>query len=89
MSAGLRIACVLLIAQNVQAWALIRTHSATLPLLYKNVTEDVFCLALTTVPAQVSMDGTELSSSCYTSLTRVDNLEVDSIIAKMRLLNED
>jgi len=81
LSAGLRIACVLLIAQNVQAWALIRAHSATLPLLYKNVAEHIFCQALTAVAAKVSTDDTDLSSSCYTALTRVGNVVVDATIA--------
>jgi len=83
LSVGLRIACVLLIAQNVKAWALIRSHSATLPLLYKNVAEDIFCHTLTAVAAKVSMDGTDLSSSCYTSLTRVGNVAVDATIASI------
>ena len=82
MSAGLRAASVMLIAENTEAWSLIRNHSRTMPMLYKNVAECLFCRALTAVAAYLN-GGQQMPSTCYTPLTLVGDITMDALTQRI------
>ena len=82
MSAGLRAASVMLIAENAEAWSLIRNHSHTMPMLYKNVAECLFCRALTAVATHLN-GGQQMPSTCYTPLTLVGDITMDALTQRI------